>query len=216
MPGVLVVDSIQTARTEARGTEKKERVDAVIDLLKSARKRGLIVITTSEVSRAFYAKVDDRVDPLAAFKESGDIEYALDLALVLISVKDQNGALEVWIPKNRIAPKHDRNAPAFRASIDFARAKMQEKAAEEAHVDPEAAAKREAVAVAELGERIVRALLAAKGDVLGVDGVIALLGGSNRQRTTRALEALRAHGRLVGGGRGNPFRLVSPGSEADE
>lgn len=215
--GVLIIDSIQTARcANAESLQPRERVDATVVALKRSRRLGdgLLVIATSEVARGFYRGGSERTEPLAAFKESGGIEYGLDLAIVLDSVKGEHGQVDVYVPKSRLG-RSDRFEAATRMTMDFARAKFSEiRKAEPA--DPEAVAKREAAAVAEMAEKIMRALVSARGDVVGVDGVNALLGGANRQRVTKALAALRAHGRIVGGGRGMPIRVVSAGSEVSE
>lgn len=104
--GVLVVDSIQTVR--AAGTETvdspRERVDAVVRALKSARDRhGLLVIATCELSRGAYRSrsLAETINDLAAFKESGSVEYAAQTALVLRSVPDEASLVDVTVPKNR-------------------------------------------------------------------------------------------------------------------
>ena len=76
---MLVVDSVQTCR--AFGTDIADNPRARADLVMAsfkrvARKLKHIVIATSEVSRGWYRNSNDRIDPLAAFKESGGIEYA--------------------------------------------------------------------------------------------------------------------------------------------
>jgi KaiC/GvpD/RAD55 family RecA-like ATPase len=82
--GVLVVDSIQTAGSERHDDKTRDpraRIDATVQALRAVRERKHLAIVTSEVPRSYYA--DEKKDPLAAFKESGAIEYAADLAVLL-------------------------------------------------------------------------------------------------------------------------------------
>jgi KaiC/GvpD/RAD55 family RecA-like ATPase len=115
---VLVVDSIQTAR--AAGTEDagspRERIDCVIRAMKTARDRhGLLVIATCELARGSYRSKNaaDQINDLAAFKESGGIEYAAQTALVLRSVPNESDLVDVAVPKNRAYRKEP-----FRLRLD--------------------------------------------------------------------------------------------------
>lgn len=193
MPAVLVIDSIQTARVEnGDALEPKARVDIVVRLLKSFRNRGLIVIATSEVPRSWYARADEAIDPMAAFKESGAIEYALDLALVLASVKGENGNADVWVPKNRIWPRSDRSKPAFRTTIDFARARMSETAAGgEADGEPYD----DSEDVEETAKAMLLALARASGDVCSRADLCSLV-KVRRGRAQAAASALITSGRI--------------------
>jgi replicative DNA helicase len=105
-PGVLVVDSAQTAN--ANGTTEAEslraRADAVLRALRSeVRSRPTLVLATSELAREAYKnrKAVDRINDLASFKESGSIEYAAETGIVLRSVPDGEGVVEAACPKNR-------------------------------------------------------------------------------------------------------------------
>jgi replicative DNA helicase len=105
-PGVLVVDSAQTV--DAKGTVEAEsprtRADAVVRSLKHVvRSNPFLVLATSELARGAYRSRNtaDQINDLAAFKESGSIEYAAQTAVVLRSVPDGGGAVDVAIPKNR-------------------------------------------------------------------------------------------------------------------
>ncbi len=124
-PALLIVDSIQTAR--ATGSELAEgpraRVDAIVNALRFAAKRGLIVIATSEAGRAAYRskRADDQINPLAAGKESGSIEYRSHAVLVMTAVDGEPGAIDVVVPKCRFG----RKVP-FRLRQDFARATFAE------------------------------------------------------------------------------------------
>lgn len=219
--GVLVLDSIQTARIDGGDLlEVRIRIDRVVRMLKSARDAGLLVLATSEVPRSFYAKRDDQIDPLAAFKESGSIEYALDVALVLQSVKDENGRTDVFIPKNRIAPPKDSEAPAFRFAIDFDRARANEvpipmdgDEADEQTSQQQAEAQRAKLEKA--GERLVQELLklSVKGiDIKGQRDLRALIQGRSAFRQ-EVVSHLIVTGRIEGGG-GKPWRVRRTGEEA--
>lgn len=107
-PGVLVVDSLQRARSRASDGVKdpRQRVDLVLDALRrAARTDGHLVLVTSEVARGSYAARDkaSRTDPLAAAKESGGIEYAADLLLALDRTSD-GGHVDAYLAKNRFGP----------------------------------------------------------------------------------------------------------------
>ena len=105
-PAVLVVDSLQTVRaigTDTAGSPR-ERVDAVVRALKSMRDRhGFLVVATCELARGAYRSkaLAEQINDLAAFKESGGIEYAAQTALVLRSVPDEPALVDVAVPKNR-------------------------------------------------------------------------------------------------------------------
>lgn len=103
-PSVLVVDSIQTARTEERREDEtvRARVDAMIRALKRIVKRhNVMVIAISEVGRAWYRSKSEQINPLAAFKESGGIEYAAETAMVFSHVDDDEHLFDIVMPKNR-------------------------------------------------------------------------------------------------------------------
>jgi replicative DNA helicase len=123
-PSVLIVDSVQTARTartvDALGA--RERADLVMAALKRAAQRdGHLVIATSEVSRGWYRNPKDRIDPLSAFKESGGIEYGAALALAMTNVKGEDDLVDVVIAKNRMGQKLP-----FRLKLNFAHARFAE------------------------------------------------------------------------------------------
>lgn len=118
--GVLIVDSIQTAK--AKGTDTagspRERIDLVLKALKAARdKHGLLVMATCELARGSYRSrsTAEQINDLAAFKESGGIEYAAQTALVLRSVPDESSLVDVVVAKNRAYRKDP-----FRLRLDHA------------------------------------------------------------------------------------------------
>ena len=121
-PSVFIVDSVQTARTTTGHIEIiRERIDDVVRALKSAAKvDGHLVAATSELARASYRNQDGaaNIDDLAAFKESGGIEYGFGLALVLRSRKGSAELVDVSIAKNRFGGAKT----AFVLRLDFERA----------------------------------------------------------------------------------------------
>lgn len=103
---VLLIDSAQTAPASGtdEATSPRERVDRVMRACKLAsKKHGLLVVVTSELARGFYRSRNtaEAIDPLAAFKESGGIEYGAATALVLRTVKGDGGLVDVLVPKHR-------------------------------------------------------------------------------------------------------------------
>jgi KaiC/GvpD/RAD55 family RecA-like ATPase len=108
-PGILIVDSIQTARTrdDDAADGERMRVGGIVRVLRSAARHGLLVVATSEVSRASYRSrvVAERADPLASFRESSAIEFGADVAVFLASVKGEGNAIDLDVVKNRLGPR---------------------------------------------------------------------------------------------------------------
>lgn len=105
-PAALLIDSVQRVRATGvdGASDLRIRANAVADAMKAAAAKGLIVVATSEVSRASYGDRNPlkRVDDLASFKESGSLEYVADLALVLRRAPGAaDGTVDVAIAKNR-------------------------------------------------------------------------------------------------------------------
>jgi KaiC/GvpD/RAD55 family RecA-like ATPase len=124
-PAVLVVDSLQTAAIRTRAKEsRREEIDARVGALKSAAKSGLLVVATTELARGSYRSKNsaEQIDDLAAAKESGGIEYAASMLLVLRSVPGTPDLVDVTVPKNRLGPER---AP-WRFRLDFDRATVAE------------------------------------------------------------------------------------------
>lgn len=105
----VVIDSIQTAYSDTAATLSTRR-DRMDELLRSVRALAkaeatrCIVLMTSELARGGYAakKEEDRTDDLAVFKESGGIEYAVDLALVLRRAPGEHTLFKAKVAKTRI------------------------------------------------------------------------------------------------------------------
>lgn len=128
-PCALIVDSAQTVR--AIGTDDadsmKSRVEAVVRGAKAVTKRiQCVTLLASELARGSYRSrnVAEQTEDLAAFKESGAIEYAAQTAFVLRSVPDdqlgdefersaEHHYVDVTTPKNRRYGK-----PNFRLRMD--------------------------------------------------------------------------------------------------
>jgi len=200
---VLMVDSIQTAR--ALGTDDAEtarsRVDAVMKGLRAAARTGIVVVATSEVSRAAYRSRNpaERIDGLAAFKESGGIEYGAHLGIVMRSVPGEVGLVDVEIVKNRWGGQK----PTFRLRLDFAMALFSE-----VPVDDQASDDPRMVPGGELAgdmER-ARAILRENPGIAGNDQLIAKLGVS-KTRGRAAVRSLEAAGEVENRGQGKMRRL---------
>lgn len=91
-PALVVVDSVQTlpAPTEFR----KSGLDAWIRRFKGLRKKGYYFVLLSEIPKSRYGAPAS----LGSFKETGDIEYAADLAWQLIP---SAFGVELHVVKNR-------------------------------------------------------------------------------------------------------------------
>lgn len=106
LSAVLIVDSLQTANcmVDRPDASPRERITAVTGVCKRAVKNHrLLVVATSELARAAYRNRQqaENIDPLAAFAESRGVEYGAQTALVLRSLPDGDGLVEVCVPKNR-------------------------------------------------------------------------------------------------------------------
>lgn len=115
---ILIADSVQTTRAEHLDSADgpRAKINLVMEVLKRCAKvHGHLVLATCELARGAYRSQNaaDRIDDLAAFKESGGIEYGATMALVLRSVPGDGGLVDVTIPKNRAGQKLP-----FRLSLD--------------------------------------------------------------------------------------------------
>lgn len=113
MRRVFMVDSLQTARTAISATlEYRARIDNVLDTLKILSRHPTTRcawIATSELARGSYRNEasKDATNDLAAFKESGGIEYAGHALYVLRSIAGCDSTIDVTNPKNRVGIKRD-------------------------------------------------------------------------------------------------------------
>lgn len=205
-PGVLVVDSLQTARVLAHQLEARsprERIDATVNALKRAhRGAGLLVIATCEVSRGLYrGGADPKINPLAAGKESGSIEYAGEIMLVLTSVPGESDLVDVAIAKNRIGG----GTEPFRLKLDRDRARFEETSAPSADADDEQSQDErddaQAARLATDAEKLLGAVLSARArgaELKSRHDVRALAKGRQSYRN-ELVAYMFATGRLVGG-----------------
>lgn len=204
MMGVLVVDSIQTCRVDGGdGLEPKQRIDLVVRAIKAAAAAGLLVIATSEVARGFYRSSHDRIDPLAAFKESGAIEYALAVGIVLASVKGEVGQVDAYVPKNRLG-RHSTTDIAFRLRLDFDRCTFVEIPLPDDGDGETHEPDHEAV-VEGLREKVLHAIITAPHPI-GTRPEIYQRVRGRRVHVVAAVSSLIAEGRITGG-RGTPYRV---------
>lgn len=206
--GVLIVDSIQTARVREHiddpGRTPRERVEAVVRALKhAARGLGLLVITTCEVARGLYrGGADPKINPLAAGKESSAIEYAANALLVLSNVAGESDLVDCAVPKNRIGGGRD----PFRLKLDRDRARFEEVPVREEDGEDarEAEQEREDAREAKLEADAVKLLTAVlKARATGAElksrhDVRRLAKGKNAWRN-EVVSHLFATGRLMGG-----------------
>lgn len=225
---MLIVDSIQTVTCDSERAAERElsevqaigrRVQAI---RAAASEHKLIAITTSEMSRAAYKSINrsERIDPLAAGKWSGAIEYSGRVVLSLSTIKDRPGLIELEIPKN----KHGRrryvsNGDALYLEIDLDRQSVRECEApveEDGRSEEEREAEEAASAakVDQMAERIVAELTkkAAHGiQVRSREDLIRLVPGKGQLKEA-AVSLLKNTGRIEGG-RGKPFQVRYPGDE---
>jgi hypothetical protein len=110
-PRVIVLDSLQTVQTpRSAKLEIRARIDDVIATVKTLSRTpatSASVIIVSELARGAYrsASSAESTEDIAAFKESGGIEYGGHTLLVLRTVKDSPDFVEAAMPKNRVGPK---------------------------------------------------------------------------------------------------------------
>lgn len=89
---LVVVDYLQIVPTEEQYRDPRNRVDAVVsDLRRLARDLAAAVVAVSSVGRSSY----DRPG-LAAFKESGGVEYTADLGAVMTRKSDDPKGQETF------------------------------------------------------------------------------------------------------------------------
>jgi RecA/RadA recombinase len=197
-PAVLVIDSIQTVRAEMEAGDRADRrseIDRVVRALKYVvAKHHLLVVATCELARAFYrsSALAAQLNPLAAFKESGSIEYAAQTAIVLTTPKGQADVIDATVCKNRGYRKkpfrlalhadltfHETEAPAEEERDEEA-ARVADQAELDRDVQEVSKALVEGPGVA--GSHALRAAIRARGHRMGqsrVDAAVARLGVLN-------------------------------------
>jgi hypothetical protein len=212
---VLVVDSLQTAPAlgTAEATSPRERVDAVVAACKRVAARGALVLATCELARGAYRSRDakERIDDLAAFKESGGIEYGATCALVLRSVPETPDLIDATFAKNRVGTKLD-----FRLRLDRARARVAEEMipatpAETAEHDPRERAAQ--AAHEQLCRRVLAVVRGHPGALTSRNEIARKAGKSRRGAVLEAIRDLMDAGRLVVVG--GAFRVAVPTDDPD-
>jgi hypothetical protein len=151
----------------------------------AAKVDGHLVLAPCELSRGSYRKADERIDDLAAFKESGGIEYGVAVAVVLRSVPDGDGLVEATIPKNRLGQKLP-----FRLTLDHRRARFTETTMQPIDEDEEQAER------FDLACGKVLAVLSRCTDIRSANGIAKRTGG-NKAGILAAVKDLQERGRIV-------------------
>lgn len=95
-PALVVVDSVQ--KLPGSIEHRRTSLDRWVHRLEGLKKRGYSVLLVSEVGRANY----ERDAYIGAFKETGEIEYSVDLGLQLLP--GSGDCVEAHIVKNRHRP----------------------------------------------------------------------------------------------------------------
>jgi RecA/RadA recombinase len=203
-PSALFIDSIQTARSAGSNSadSPRARADEIMRAVKQAAKQyGHLVIALREVSRGWYRTASDRIDPLAAFKESGGIEYGAAVAIAMANVKGEDDLVDVVIAKNRQGQK-----PPFRVMLSFARARFSEVPIEPD--EPEDEDEREAARIEKARNRVLFAL--AKVSTLTSKTAVCKRARGNRKDNMKAFDELVVEGLVVlVGGAYRPYRPVN-------
>lgn len=194
-PAVLIVDSLQAlAMTLSDEIPIRERVNLLMRGLKRiAETERVLVLVTSELARGAYRarNAADRIDDLAAFKESGGIEYGAETAFVLRSVAEMQDEIDVTVVKHRAHRK-----PRFRLRMDPVSATFTEVEAPEEEADPmRAKAKLEQEKFAKVRARIFE-VLQEHTDLRSRSQVFRHVGGQ-KQVVLDALRELEDGGQLV-------------------
>lgn len=200
---ILFVDSVQMARGRSTGADMglRERIDSVLRALSlAAKKHGQLVIATSELSRAAYASNVRPVHDLAAFKESGGIEYGATVALIIRASAHDPNVLEISIPKNRLGSRK-----SFWVQFDPERATFREIDAP-VHVHRSATSKQST----DLRDSVLAAL--SHGEVFSNRTALANAIRGQKQRKLDAIAALIKEGAIVE--RPNGLSVASQRSES--
>jgi hypothetical protein len=96
-PSVIVIDSFQ--KLPANLEHRRAGLDRWMRRLEEIKQQGHHILVISEKDRMSYERAS-----LSAFKESGAIEYAADVAIQLVRDPDLHDELEIHVVKNRHHP----------------------------------------------------------------------------------------------------------------
>lgn len=144
-PRAVVLDSLQTVSTRQSTSieSRRERIDDVVATAKRcsrAAQTAAIVLFTSELARGAYRSKQsaEQIEDLAAFKESGGIEYGGHVLLVMRTSKGDASLVEANVPKNRVGSKGE-----FALRLDFETATFTAENLPQGEADPVADKRRE-------------------------------------------------------------------------
>lgn len=192
-PAILVEDSIQKVRSAGSiiAVTMRDRVNANVAAAKAkTEQHGFLTLATCELTRGAYRsrQASENISDLAAFKESGDIEYAAQTALVIRTVPDTEGIVEVTVPKNR-GPRFTK--PTFRLRLDHGRARFEQIAFDPADATDDTSTRR----FGRARSSIVNACR--KDNTLNTPTKIALAAGGQKAFVLKVVKELVECGDLV-------------------
>lgn len=222
----LFLDSLQTVSCDAMLERELSEPQAITKCARAARRvakqHGLIVIATSEMGRASYRSKASReeIDPMAAGKWSGAIEYQAKVLIALRSVPRQKNIIEAELPKNK--HEEEDSVAKFYLEIDRASQRMAEceapaKTKEESEGPDEDTKERlNESKLDQAAQMLVSELVqrAAKGIVIrGQQELRPLIKGASGWR--REVIAYALSQGLIEGGHGKPYRKRHPATEGE-
>lgn len=223
---ILGLDSLQTSACRAffgptAPRMDRERIEAMTTALKSLAKRGLGVICTSELGRAAYASKPGSkpTSPMAAFKGSGSIEYAMTVGIVLTRIPKGEHAGDVMavVPKNKRGDPAFRNV-RFRLSRDPDRCTYTDCGRLDDEQAPDEAPKKTAGGEPKASEKMLERVRAElrkhpRGVAGGIEGLAELVGGK-RPAARSAVRVLDTAGEIARRG-GRLFHVEQLAAEGD-
>lgn len=203
---VVVVDSLQVTDFAIDSTTAdkslREQMNARMKVLRALSiKHGVCFVVLSELNRSGYGQ--NRAADIASFKETGGIEYGVDVGVLLSRVKKEAGfVIEANIVKSRLGESDVQFRLERTARCTFRPVEMPD--AE----DIELARLSKVTADHDrMAEQIVQALLVAKVAPTSRPDLLALVTGANDIKSA-AVTTLITNGRIAGG-RGKPFHVLS-------
>lgn len=129
---VLVVDSVQTARSSLEGENGdslyKQVTQRVRAIRAAASRYKVLMIVTSEMNRSAYRskKVDEQTADMAAAKESGAIEFSARVMLSLRNVPGTHDIVEMRVVKNKHGLSHRADQEGIFLKVDRENQKLDE------------------------------------------------------------------------------------------
>ena len=96
-PVLLIIDSIQKVPTKSN--QRRESLDTWIHRFEEIKKSGHTVILLSELNKQSYDNPN-----LAAYKETGEVEYAADIGIQLRECRETDDLVECRLVKDRPRP----------------------------------------------------------------------------------------------------------------